>query len=65
MIATKLSRNSRCGTGIRTVTTTFGVLRGELVSPNVDDLPPVVQYLGVPYGVAPSGQVSSLFFHNI
>uniref|UniRef100_A0A0R3RTA7 COesterase domain-containing protein n=1 Tax=Elaeophora elaphi TaxID=1147741 RepID=A0A0R3RTA7_9BILA len=46
----------RCNTGIRTVTTTFGVLRGEMVSPNVGDLPPVAQYLGVPYGVAPSGQ---------
>ncbi|CAG9535697.1 unnamed protein product [Cercopithifilaria johnstoni] len=52
----QLSKHIRCGTGIRTVTTTFGVLRGTIVSPNVDDLPPVVQYLGVPYGVAPSGQ---------
>ncbi|VDN04237.1 unnamed protein product, partial [Onchocerca ochengi] len=45
-----------CDSGIRAVTTTFGVLRGELISPNVGDLPPVTQYLGVPYGVAPSGQ---------
>ncbi|VDK43961.1 unnamed protein product [Anisakis simplex] len=41
---------------MRTVTTTFGVLRGETVSPDVGDLSPVTQYLGVPYGVAPSGQ---------
>ncbi|VDM98731.1 unnamed protein product [Thelazia callipaeda] len=27
-----------------------------MVSPNVGDLPPVTQYLGVPYGVTPSGQ---------
>ncbi|OZC06828.1 Carboxylesterase [Onchocerca flexuosa] len=27
-----------------------------MISPNVGDLPPVTQYLGVPYGVAPSGQ---------
>ncbi|KAL3989801.1 Neuroligin-1 domain protein [Acanthocheilonema viteae] len=52
----QLSYRIRCDTGIRTVTTTFGVLRGEMVSPNVDDLSPVVQYLGVPYGIAPSGQ---------
>lgn len=42
--------------GMKTVTTTFGVLRGETVSPDVGDLSPVTQYLGVPYGVAPSGQ---------
>ncbi|VDK75259.1 unnamed protein product [Litomosoides sigmodontis] len=47
----------KCGTGgIQAVTTTFGVLRGTIVSPNSGNLPPVVQYLGVPYGVAPSGQ---------
>ncbi|EFO24748.2 hypothetical protein LOAG_03741 [Loa loa] len=52
----QLSEHIRCDSGIRTVTTTFGVLRGEMVSPNAGDLPPVAQYLGVPYGVAPSGQ---------
>ncbi|VDM38386.1 unnamed protein product [Toxocara canis] len=55
-ITLKLAHNFRCHSGMRTVTTTFGVLRGETVSPDVGDLSPVTQYLGVPYGVAPSGQ---------
>uniref|UniRef100_A0A1I7XXL4 COesterase domain-containing protein n=1 Tax=Steinernema glaseri TaxID=37863 RepID=A0A1I7XXL4_9BILA len=42
--------------GRKTVSTTFGVVRGETVSPEADDLPPVTQFLGIPYGVAPSGQ---------
>ncbi|CAI4232612.1 unnamed protein product [Auanema sp. JU1783] len=40
----------------RSVSTSWGVVRGELISPNADDLPPVAQYLGIPYGVAPNGQ---------
>ncbi|MCP9257032.1 Neuroligin-1 [Dirofilaria immitis] len=55
-IIIQFSELIRCDSGIRTVATTFGILRGEIVSPNVGDLPPVVQYLGVPYGVAPAGQ---------
>jgi carboxylesterase type B len=38
------------------VTTTFGVIRGETVHHESDDLVPVTQYLGVPYGVAPLDQ---------
>ncbi|CAJ0956199.1 unnamed protein product, partial [Mesorhabditis belari] len=41
---------------IRSVNTGWGILRGEVVSPGTEDLPPVAQYLGVPYGVAPTGQ---------
>ncbi|GMT31215.1 hypothetical protein PFISCL1PPCAC_22512, partial [Pristionchus fissidentatus] len=37
----------------RTVTTNWGVVVGELVSPGTNDLPPVTQYLGIPYGSAP------------
>uniref|UniRef100_A0A1I7X5E6 COesterase domain-containing protein n=1 Tax=Heterorhabditis bacteriophora TaxID=37862 RepID=A0A1I7X5E6_HETBA len=40
----------------RSVQTSWGIVRGEVISPNGEDLPPVAQYLGVPYGVAPSGQ---------
>uniref|UniRef100_A0A7E4V8S3 COesterase domain-containing protein n=1 Tax=Panagrellus redivivus TaxID=6233 RepID=A0A7E4V8S3_PANRE len=42
--------------GRKSVSTSFGIVRGETVSPEVDDLPAVTQYLGVPYGVAPAGQ---------
>lgn len=42
--------------GKKTISTTFGVIRGETVSPEIDDLPAVTQYLGIPYGVAPVGQ---------
>ncbi|VDM62007.1 unnamed protein product [Angiostrongylus costaricensis] len=41
---------------VRSVNTAWGVVRGERVHPNGGDLPPVTQFLGVPYGVAPSGQ---------
>ncbi|CTQ87016.1 Carboxylesterase type B domain-containing protein [Caenorhabditis elegans] len=41
---------------VRSVTTSWGMVRGEVVSPEGDDLPPVAQYLGIPYGVAPTGQ---------
>ncbi|GMT04214.1 hypothetical protein PENTCL1PPCAC_26388, partial [Pristionchus entomophagus] len=37
----------------RTVNTGWGVVVGELVSPGTNDLPPVTQYLGIPYGSAP------------
>uniref|UniRef100_A0A915A7H0 Carboxylesterase type B domain-containing protein n=1 Tax=Parascaris univalens TaxID=6257 RepID=A0A915A7H0_PARUN len=57
LIASCILRAASSGhSGLKTVTTTFGVLRGETVSPDVGDLSPVTQYLGVPYGVAPSGQ---------
>jgi len=42
----------------RSINTSWGVVKGELVYPNGDDLPAVTQYLGIPYGVAPTGQVS-------
>lgn len=42
----------------RTVSTSWGVVVGELVSPGTNDLPPVTQYLGIPYGSAPVGSVS-------
>jgi hypothetical protein len=43
--------------GKRIITTPFGVVRGETVSPSSsEDLPAVTQFLGIPYGVAPSGQ---------
>uniref|UniRef100_A0A0K0EUU8 Neuroligin-1 (projected from Caenorhabditis elegans ortholog nlg-1) n=1 Tax=Strongyloides venezuelensis TaxID=75913 RepID=A0A0K0EUU8_STRVS len=38
------------------VQTSFGVLRGETILPDAEDLPAVTQYLGVPYGVSPTGQ---------
>uniref|UniRef100_A0A0K0E037 COesterase domain-containing protein n=1 Tax=Strongyloides stercoralis TaxID=6248 RepID=A0A0K0E037_STRER len=38
------------------VQTSFGVLRGETILPEAEDLPAVTQYLGVPYGVSPTGQ---------
>jgi neuroligin len=38
------------------VTTTFGVVRGQTIAPPANDLPPVTQYLGIPYGVQPSGE---------
>ncbi|CAJ0574213.1 unnamed protein product, partial [Mesorhabditis spiculigera] len=41
---------------LRSVNTGWGILRGEVVSPGAEDLPPVAQYLGIPYGVAPTGQ---------
>ncbi|TKR81310.1 hypothetical protein L596_015200 [Steinernema carpocapsae] len=50
------SASVRANYGRKTVSTTFGVVRGETVSPEADDLPPVTQFLGIPYGVAPSGQ---------
>ncbi|GMR32569.1 hypothetical protein PMAYCL1PPCAC_02764 [Pristionchus mayeri] len=37
----------------RTISTAWGVVVGELVSPGTNDLPPVTQYLGIPYGSAP------------
>lgn len=43
--------------GRKTINTSFGVIRGETISLSVDDLPAVTQYLGVPYGVTPNGQV--------
>lgn len=43
---------------LRSVLTPFGVVRGETIIPlSEDDLPAVTQYLGIPYGVAPTGQV--------
>lgn len=60
---TRTSRNhsnfrvASTGTRLRVVNTTWGQIRGEVVSPGADDLPAVVQYLGVPYGIAPQGQV--------
>uniref|UniRef100_A0A1I7V3L8 COesterase domain-containing protein n=1 Tax=Caenorhabditis tropicalis TaxID=1561998 RepID=A0A1I7V3L8_9PELO len=41
---------------VRSVSTSWGIVKGEVVSPEGDDLPPVAQYLGIPYGVAPTGQ---------
>ncbi|CAP27658.1 Protein CBR-NLG-1 [Caenorhabditis briggsae] len=41
---------------VRSVSTSWGMVRGEVVSPEGEDLPPVAQYLGIPYGVAPTGQ---------
>ncbi|KJH41052.1 Carboxylesterase [Dictyocaulus viviparus] len=41
---------------LRSVNTAWGVVKGELVIPDGNDLAPVAQFLGVPYGVAPSGQ---------
>uniref|UniRef100_A0AC35UI29 COesterase domain-containing protein n=1 Tax=Rhabditophanes sp. KR3021 TaxID=114890 RepID=A0AC35UI29_9BILA len=38
------------------IQTTFGVLKGETISPDAEDLPAVTQYLGVPFGVSPTGQ---------
>lgn len=46
----------------RSINTSWGVVKGELVYPNGDDLPAVTQYLGIPYGVAPTGQVSLSYF---
>uniref|UniRef100_A0A914EIE0 Carboxylesterase type B domain-containing protein n=1 Tax=Acrobeloides nanus TaxID=290746 RepID=A0A914EIE0_9BILA len=42
--------------GKKTIFTTFGVIRGETIMPEIEDLPAVTQYLGIPYGVAPTGQ---------
>lgn len=42
---------------MKRVQTSFGIVEGEIVSPNVDDLPTVVQFLGIPYGMTPTGQV--------
>uniref|UniRef100_A0A914Q2S0 Carboxylesterase type B domain-containing protein n=1 Tax=Panagrolaimus davidi TaxID=227884 RepID=A0A914Q2S0_9BILA len=42
--------------GRKQVSTSFGIVRGETVNPEVDDLPAVTQFLGIPYGVAPTGQ---------
>lgn len=48
--------------GKRSVLTPFGVVRGEtIIPPSEDDLPSVTQYLGIPYGAAPTGQVILLF----
>uniref|UniRef100_A0A8R1HPQ8 COesterase domain-containing protein n=1 Tax=Caenorhabditis japonica TaxID=281687 RepID=A0A8R1HPQ8_CAEJA len=41
---------------VRSVSTSWGMVRGEVVNPEGEDLPPVAQYLGIPYGVAPTGQ---------
>ncbi|CAD6187188.1 unnamed protein product [Caenorhabditis auriculariae] len=41
---------------LRSVSTSWGIVRGEVVSPEGEDLPPVSQYLGIPYGVSPTGQ---------
>uniref|UniRef100_A0A0N4ZRS0 COesterase domain-containing protein n=1 Tax=Parastrongyloides trichosuri TaxID=131310 RepID=A0A0N4ZRS0_PARTI len=38
------------------VQTSFGILRGETILPEAEDLPAITQYLGVPYGVSPTGQ---------
>uniref|UniRef100_A0A0N5AJH8 COesterase domain-containing protein n=1 Tax=Syphacia muris TaxID=451379 RepID=A0A0N5AJH8_9BILA len=46
--------NSR--SNLRRVQTSFGIVEGEIVYPGVDGLPPVVQFLGIPYGMAPTGQ---------
>lgn len=44
--------------GRRSITTPFGIVRGEtVVLASDEDLSAVTQYLGIPYGVAPSGQV--------
>ncbi|CAB3400756.1 unnamed protein product [Caenorhabditis bovis] len=43
-------------TDVRTVTTPWGMVKGETIIPEGEDLPPVAQYLGIPYGVAPTGQ---------
>ncbi|KAI6232384.1 Neuroligin-1 [Aphelenchoides besseyi] len=40
----------------RSVTTSFGVLRGETISLDGSDLPAVTQFLGIPYGLSPTGQ---------
>ncbi|MFH4974303.1 hypothetical protein AB6A40_001012 [Gnathostoma spinigerum] len=56
LFALRLPLIVECYVGLKSVTTTFGVIRGETVSPAAGDLPPVTQYLGIPYGVAPSGQ---------
>lgn len=42
--------------GRKQVSTSFGIVRGETINPEVDDLPAVTQFLGIPYGVAPTGQ---------
>ncbi|RCN36856.1 hypothetical protein ANCCAN_17270 [Ancylostoma caninum] len=44
------------GYEVRSVNTAWGIVKGELVNPDGGDLAPVTQFLGVPYGVAPSGQ---------
>lgn len=41
------------------------MVRGEVVSPEGEDLPPVAQYLGIPYGVAPTGQVGVFFVKSL
>lgn len=42
----------------RSIKTPFGTIRGETIIPPSDkNLPAVTQYLGIPYGVAPSGHV--------
>ncbi|CAI5455616.1 unnamed protein product [Caenorhabditis angaria] len=42
---------------VRLVSTSWGMVKGEVVTPEGDDdLPPVAQYLGIPYGVPPTGQ---------
>lgn len=42
--------------GRRSVNTPFGIVRGETISPGMDDLPAITQFLGIPYGIAPNGQ---------
>jgi hypothetical protein len=41
----------------KSVNTAFGVIKGETILPGVEDLPAVTQFLGIPYGLAPNGQV--------
>ncbi|VDD96747.1 unnamed protein product [Enterobius vermicularis] len=47
---------ARGRSNMKRVQTSFGIVEGEIVSPNVDDLPTVVQFLGIPYGMTPTGQ---------
>ncbi|VDN25922.1 unnamed protein product [Cylicostephanus goldi] len=49
-------RRKIIGYEVRSVNTAWGVVNGEVVHPDGVDLAPVTQFLGVPYGVAPSGQ---------
>lgn len=49
------------GANIRSVNTPFGILNGETIEV-ARELPSVTQYLGVPYGVSPTGQVKILKF---
>lgn len=48
--------NCRCQVGVKVVSTTFGIVHGQTITPPASNLPPVTQYLGIPYGVQPSGE---------